>query len=83
MRRDFTACEITVSLLHGPFKRLYNRWKFLPDPAGTSVQFEIDFEFKSGLLDRMLAANFHHAVDRLIGCFEDRAKALYGPGAPT
>ena len=83
VRRDAPAGEIVVSLLHGPFKRLYNRWKFLPDPAGTSVHFEIDFEFKSGLLVRMLAANFHHAVDRLIGCFEDRAKALYGPGAPT
>ena len=29
-------------------------------------------------LDRLLAANFHRAVARLVGCFEDRAKALYG-----
>jgi coenzyme Q-binding protein COQ10 len=80
VRRDAPAGEIIVSLLHGPFRRLYNRWKFSAHPTGTSVEFEIDFEFKSRLLDRMLAANFHHAVDRLIGCFEDRAKALYGPG---
>jgi len=80
VRRDSAAGEITVSLLHGPFRKLFNRWKFREHPSGTSVEFEIDFEFKSRLLQTLLAANFHHAVDRLIGCFEDRAKALYGPG---
>ena len=78
VRRDPAASEITVNLLHGPFRQLFNRWKFHEDPAGTRVEFEIDFEFKSRLLQTLLAANFHHAVDRLIGCFEDRAKVLYG-----
>ena len=81
VRRDGPAGEIIVSLLHGPFRRLFNRWKFSAHLTGTSVEFEIDFEFKSRLLDRLLTANFHHAVDRLIGCFEERAKALYGSGA--
>lgn len=76
--REPAAGEITVSLLHGPFRQLFNRWRFHEDPAGTRIEFEIDFEFKSRLLQTLLAANFHHAVDRLIGCFEDRAKALYG-----
>lgn len=80
VRRDPAAGEITVNLLHGPFRRLFNRWRFREDPAGTRVEFEIDFEFKSRLLETLLAANFHRAVDRLIGCFEDRAKALYGEG---
>jgi len=76
--RDANRREITVSLLHGPFKRLLNRWRFSPHPTGAEVNFEIDFEFKSRLLDGLLKANFQHAVDRLIGCFDDRAKALYG-----
>jgi coenzyme Q-binding protein COQ10 len=42
------------------------------------VEFSIDFEFKSRLLEALLAANLGRAVERLIGCFEDRAKALYG-----
>ncbi|HMO44248.1 MAG TPA: type II toxin-antitoxin system RatA family toxin, partial [Phenylobacterium sp.] len=55
-----------------------------PIDAGTQIEFEIDFEFKSRLLAALLAANFHHAVDRLIGCFEERAAVLYGPGpAPS
>jgi coenzyme Q-binding protein COQ10 len=78
VRRDANTHEITVSLLHGPFKRLLNRWRFSPHPSGAQVEFDIDFEFRSRLLDGLLKANFHHAVDRLIGCFDERALALYG-----
>lgn len=78
VRRDRAVCQIDVNLLSGPFRKLANRWQFFPDDAGTRVEFDIDFEFKSRLLDGMLRANFHHAVDRLMECFEDRAKALYG-----
>ena len=76
--RDANAREVVVSLLYGPFKALRNRWTFAPHPAGTQVHFEIDFEFKSRLLDSLLAANMGRAVDKLIGCFEARAAALYG-----
>ena len=78
VHRDAAARQIDVSLLSGPFRRLINRWQFLEDPAGTRIEFDIDFQFKSRLLDGLLKANFHHAVDRLMGCFEDRAKSLYG-----
>jgi len=76
--RDSNKPEITVGLLSGPFRRLENRWRFLPDPIGARVEFEIDFVFKARLLETLLAANFHHAVDKLMACFEARAKALYG-----
>ena len=69
---------IEVGLLYGPFRRLRNLWRFTPEGQGTRVDFEIDFEFKSRLLDTILAANARHAADRLIGCFEGRAKRLYG-----
>jgi coenzyme Q-binding protein COQ10 len=45
------------------------------------VEFDIDFEFKSRLLGAVLTANFAHAVDKLMGCFEARARALYGDQA--
>ena len=80
VRRDSPARTIQVSLLSGPFRKLENRWRFHEDPAGTRIEFEIDFEFKSRLLAGLLSANFHHAVDRLIGCFEARARTLYGSG---
>ncbi len=77
VRRDPTRCEITVSLISGPFKNLINRWKFSAHPSGTQIDFLIDFDFKSRLLQTILAANMQHAIERLIGCFEARAKALY------
>jgi coenzyme Q-binding protein COQ10 len=75
--------RIDVDLLSGPFKRLANRWQFHDDPGGTRVEFDIDFQFKSRLLEALLAANFSHAVDRLMECFEARAKALYGAAEPA
>jgi coenzyme Q-binding protein COQ10 len=78
VRRDAEALDIQVGLISGPFKSLANRWRFIAEPGGTAVIFDIDFVFKAPFLDRMLAANFHHAVDRLIESFEGRAATLYG-----
>ena len=83
VRRDANAHRIDVDLIRGPFKRLSNQWKFEPHPIGTKIIFDIDFEFKSRLLDVLLKANFDHAVNRLIECFEDRAEALYTPVKPS
>ena len=80
VRRDAHQRLITVSLISGPFKHLVNRWRFAEYPSGTKVDFDIDFEFKSKLLTAMLTSNFDHAVERLMECFSDRARALYGPG---
>lgn len=79
VRRDSEARSIAVDLIHGPFRKLANRWRFEPDPAGCRVVFEIDFAFKSRVLDALLAANFNRAVDKLIACFEARAAELYVP----
>lgn len=78
VRRDREALSIDVSLLYGPFKRLSNGWRFVPEGDATRIEFVIDFAFKSALLDAMLAANVDKAAGKLIGCFEDRAKQIYG-----
>ena len=79
VRRDAAALTVDVGLLYGPFKRLSNQWRFLPHETGTTVEFVIDFAFKSRVLDAMLAANIDKAAAKLISCFEDRAKVIYGP----
>ena len=81
VRTDALNHVIDVSLLYGPFRRLSNRWEFIPTPEGTRIEFDIDFEFKSRLLDALLAANLHRAAEKLVGCFEARAKELYGAPA--
>ncbi len=81
VKLDASSRTIDVSLLYGPFKRLSNHWTFTPEGDGARIEFTIDFEFKSRLLDAILAANLHTAAERLIACFEARAKALYGAAA--
>lgn len=82
-RYDRTRPMVEVGLIRGPFKHLKNRWEFFPDPAGTRIEFMIDFAFRSRILDTMLHANFDRAVGKLMHCFEQRAAALYGPQSST
>ncbi len=78
VRLDRTALAIEVGLLSGPFRRLRNHWRFKPHPGGAELIFEIDFEFGSPLLERLLAANLERAAAKLVVCFERRARVLYG-----
>ena len=79
--RDAGQQMIRVTLIRGPFRHLRNEWRFRSHPTGTEVEFFIDFEFRSKLLDKILQANFDRAAFRLINCFEARAQALYGQAA--
>ena len=83
VRHDRNRDMVEVGLIRGPFRHLKNRWEFFPDPAGTRVEFMIDFAFKSRLLDGMLHANFDRAVSKLMSCFEARAAKLYGTQSST
>lgn len=78
VRRDARALRVDVNLLSGPFRKLENTWRFESTPdGGTRVVFDIDFVFKSRVLEALLATNFQSAVERLMTCFDERARALY------
>ena len=74
--------RIDVTYEEGPFKYLNNRWAFEPAPGGCRVDFFVDFEFKSRLLQHLIELLFHEAVRRMVGAFEHRAEQLYGRPAP-
>ncbi|HEY1928206.1 MAG TPA: type II toxin-antitoxin system RatA family toxin [Caulobacteraceae bacterium] len=78
VRLDEPNLTIDANLISGPFRRLENHWRFTPIEVGTELSFAIDFEFGSRFLESLLTANFERAVARIVGCFEDRAQALYG-----
>ncbi len=78
VRLDRAALVIDVALLSGPFRRLQNHWRFRTHEQGTELRFDIDFEFGSRFLETLLAVNMERAVAKLVACFEDRAKQLYG-----
>lgn len=74
---------IDVTYADGPFKRLTNRWRFIPVPGGCEIDFFVDFEFRSRILEKMIGLLFEEACRRMVAAFEARAKALYGPGLPA
>ena len=69
---------------HGPFKYLNNHWVFIPEADGeTTIDFYVDFEFRSRLLQTLIGAVFNEAVQRMVRAFEKRAYEIYGNEAPT
>lgn len=73
--------RIKVEYLDGPFKYLNNQWSFIENPDGsTTVDFFVDFEFKSRILQNLIGMVFNEAMLRIVGAFERRAEALYGAG---
>ena len=70
---------IHVEYAEGPFKYLTNHWRFLEHPEGCEIDFYVDFEFNSRILQTVIESLFTEAVKRMVGAFETRADALYGP----
>lgn len=70
---------VDVEYVDGPFKYLVNRWRFLPAPGGgCTIDFFVDFEFRSRVLQALIGVLFNEAVRRMVGAFEGRAHQLYG-----
>ena len=73
--------RIDVSYSEGPFKYLNNHWLFLPQSDGQClIDFYVDFEFRSKMLQKIMEMFFNEAVKRMVGAFEARAHELYDPG---
>jgi coenzyme Q-binding protein COQ10 len=78
VRLDDEGRRIDVAYIEGPFKYLNNHWVFEPHPEGCLIDFYIDFEFRSKILQRLMEALFHEAVRRMVATFEARAREIYG-----
>lgn len=73
---------IDVAYIDGPFRYLNNHWRFERAPdGGCIVDFYVDFEFRSRILQNLIGLLFNEAVSRMVGAFESRARQLYGEGA--
>ena len=76
--------RIDVTYAEGPFKFLEKHWIFEEHPEGCLIDFYVDFEFRSKLLQKVIEGLFHEAVRRMVAAFEVRARELYGvPDAAT
>jgi coenzyme Q-binding protein COQ10 len=78
------ARTIDVEYLQGPFRYLQNHWRFIPeDGDACTIDFFVDFEFRSAILQKLIGLVFHEAMVRIVRAFEKRAQALYGARATT
>lgn len=76
---DRERLEIEVEYAEGPFKYLKNKWVFIDADGGCIIDFYVDFEFNSRLLQSVIESLFTEAVKRMVAAFEARAHALYTP----
>ena len=70
--------SIDVEYTHGPLRYLKNHWQFIPQGDGCVVDFFVDFEFRSRILQRLIGVVFNEALSRMVNAFEERADTLYG-----
>jgi len=64
--------------VEGPFRHMRSVWHFKQHDEGCLVDFSVDFEFRSRVLQRLIQALFEEAVRRMVAAFEARAVDLYG-----
>ena len=74
---DSLSKEINVEYLTGPFNFLYNKWTFTNSQNGCLVKFNVEFEFKSRIMQRFIGVVFNEAMRRIVTSFEKRADELF------
>ena len=75
---DSDKLIVDVEYEKGPFKYLVNKWVFKDVEGGCEVDFLIDFEFKSRLLQSVANMFFKEAFEKMVSAFSSRADQIYG-----
>jgi coenzyme Q-binding protein COQ10 len=75
--------RVKVRYEKGPFRYLNNQWEFMPHPQGCEVDFFVDFEFHSRILQAAIGLVFNEAVRRMVAAFRKRAREVYGAPVVT
>jgi coenzyme Q-binding protein COQ10 len=56
---------------------MHSIWGFEDREGGCEVRFNVDFEFKNAILQRVIGLVFNEAMQRIVRAFEARAGVLY------
>lgn len=73
-KKDFL---INVDYLEGPFNFLKNKWIFKKVKDGCEIDFYVEFQLNSYLLNSVLKSLFEEAIVKMVCAFEERANSLY------
>jgi len=74
--------RIHTEYLNGPFKHMLSNWAFEDTDGGCNVHFDVDFEFRNAILQKIIGVVFNEAMTRVVRAFESRAAELYAPVEP-
>lgn len=71
--------RMLMTLLEGPFRKFEAVWQFqaLSENA-CKVSFDMHFEFKAGLVDKVLGSLFESTGSEMVNAIAKRAQQLYG-----
>jgi ribosome-associated toxin RatA of RatAB toxin-antitoxin module len=74
--------EIVIELRDGPFRHLAGIWRFRSlSEAASKVELELDYEFSTHLLERLIGPVFSHIANSFVDAFVRRAETVYGPAS--
>lgn len=76
---DPKSNRIAARYVDGPFRSLTTEWRFEPRETGSVINFAIDFEFRSLLLQATARSVFDRAFSKMAEAFAERAEFVYGP----
>tara|TARA_B100000989_G_C19530182_1_gene469203 strand:- start:4482 stop:4955 length:474 start_codon:yes stop_codon:yes gene_type:complete len=69
---------IRTEFTDGPFNFLRNQWEFKSCSEGCLIDFSVEFEFRSSVLQKLVSVLLNEVVLRMVSAFEKRAYVLYG-----
>jgi len=71
--------SIVITLKDGPFRKLHGEWRFKSlRKDACKVEFDLSYEFATGLLDAAIGPVFSHIADTFVDAFVRRAEAVHG-----
>lgn len=76
--------HIKTTSTERPFRRLEIHWTFAPAPqGGCAATFAVDYELRSGALQKLVGVVFDAAVRRVVTAFEMRAQQVLAEAKPA
>jgi coenzyme Q-binding protein COQ10 len=71
--------RIDISSSDPLFERFEQRWDFATaNDGGANIEYNVDFRFRSRLLQMLIGASFSDLVTAMAAAFKHRARQLYG-----
>lgn len=67
-----------IKLVNGPFRHLEGVWCFIElNAQACKIEFELNYEFSSHLLEKIIAPVFSHIANTFVDSFVARADIIY------